>query len=595
MNKLLPCLLTLFSVSLAFNCYAQGPKQALQLDGINDYVDFGEDNRGLTNTLTVEAWIKTSSLGHDHIISKYDRDAEKGFQLLIQNGKACIAGRDGSGNYRTSGYSYTIVADDNWHHLAGVVEDGTWMIYVDGVLEQKSETGYTRTILSSSEKLLIGNYYYRFLGNHFYSGQVDEVKLWKRALTVSEIRQNMCRSIPPDSPDLIGYFKLDSFTDGVIKDQSSKKIDGTLQNTSPSVAAVSSGAPIGDKSVYRYTSDWNAPLELVTDRANFSITKVDPAIQGLHLYTVQSPPASTSGINNSQEVKEYYGMFKVGEKSKKYKVYFKQYGLVCGSSLFRRQDNTYTHWSQVADTVASPIMLYTSSDNYGEFVATSNAPTAVHISGPTILCPGSTANLSVSNTGNGSIKWSNGATHTTTVVAAAGTYWVEVTSPNGCTSRDEITIASAPEPAAHFPAEAFICPGEPVVLDATTNGATYLWSDGQTTPSIKVSAPGVYSVAITTADCSYLKEAIVSSDECPVIPNIITPNGDGKNDAFTVQGVEAGTLELKVFNRWGKSVYQSDQYDNGWTAAGLSAGVYYYQFTSSRTRKVYKGWLEVMK
>ncbi|TPE43248.1 LamG domain-containing protein [Pontibacter mangrovi] len=230
---LLPLSFLFLLLFIDHNSQAQGPGNALQLDGMNDVVGFSTDNRGITNQLTVEAWIKTNSMGHNHIISKYDRDAENGFQLLIQNGKACLAGRDGSGNYRTSGYSNTIVADDNWHHLAGVVQNGTWTLYVDGVLEQQNKTGYTNTVLNSNENLLIGNYYYVFLGNHFYRGQVDEVKLWKRALSAAEIRQNMCKTVPASIPDLVGYFKLDSFGDGIIKDYSNSRIDGVLQNTSP--------------------------------------------------------------------------------------------------------------------------------------------------------------------------------------------------------------------------------------------------------------------------------------------------------------------------------------------------------------------------
>ncbi|WP_266205820.1 gliding motility-associated C-terminal domain-containing protein [Pontibacter kalidii] len=380
-----------------------------------------------------------------------------------------------------------------------------------------------------------------------------------------------------------------------MKDISSLRLDGAIQNQSISASWKTSGAPIGDKSVYRYPKKWDSSLGLVTDKANFSVAGVDPAVQGFHLYTIQSPPTSTSGINSPEQVKEYYGLFKVGAAEQKYKVHFRQAGSVCGGVLFRRQDNTAGTWSQVADTVASPLLLYTSSANYGEFALTPVTASPISISGPGSVCAGSTATLSVTNPDHGQIVWSTGDKTPELTVTKSGTYWAEVTIPDGCTSRDELTVTFEEEPGILLPGEAFVCDREPVQLDATTEGATYSWSNGQETPSIRVSAPGIYTVTITRENCAYVKDIVVSSDECPIIPNIITPNGDGKNDSFVVNGVVGNTLELKIFNRWGKSVYQSDRYDNSWSAAEVPTGVYYYQLTSSRTQKVYKGWLEVIK
>ncbi|NEW84216.1 MAG: T9SS type B sorting domain-containing protein, partial [Mariniphaga sp.] len=56
------------------------------------------------------------------------------------------------------------------------------------------------------------------------------------------------------------------------------------------------------------------------------------------------------------------------------------------------------------------------------------------------------------------------------------------------------------------------------------------------------------------------------------IPEGFSPNGDGVNDYFILQGAERYTIDLKVFNRWGNLVYSSKQYLNDW--GGLSnAGV----------------------
>jgi len=61
------------------------------------------------------------------------------------------------------------------------------------------------------------------------------------------------------------------------------------------------------------------------------------------------------------------------------------------------------------------------------------------------------------------------------------------------------------------------------------------------------------------------------------VPNVITPNGDGFNDAFVPQ-LEGDfvSLEMEIYNRWGKLVYtQTDTKELSWDAKGLADGVYY--------------------
>ena len=161
--------------------------------------------------------------------------------------------------------------------------------------------------------------------------------------------------------------------------------------------------------------------------------------------------------------------------------------------------------------------------------------------------------------------------------------------------KDAITVTVNPQPDIPLKDEIMACYGEEVLLDASTVDASYIWSNGQTTASIKVAAPAEMRVAVTVAGCTYTKSVSVISDECPIIPNIITPNGDGKNDAFVALGIEESTMQLHIFDRLGKSVYQTEQYDNSWSATDMPAGTYYYQLTSPRTQKIYKGWVEVVR
>jgi gliding motility-associated-like protein len=61
------------------------------------------------------------------------------------------------------------------------------------------------------------------------------------------------------------------------------------------------------------------------------------------------------------------------------------------------------------------------------------------------------------------------------------------------------------------------------------------------------------------------------------IPNIFTPNDDGKNDVFKLKDLESYPgSQLIVFNRWGNEVYRSDNYLNNWNGSNLAEGTYYY-------------------
>ena len=65
-----------------------------------------------------------------------------------------------------------------------------------------------------------------------------------------------------------------------------------------------------------------------------------------------------------------------------------------------------------------------------------------------------------------------------------------------------------------------------------------------------------------------------------IIPNIFSPNGDGINDYFVIEGIEQfSETYLYVSNRFSVIVYEKSNYRNNWGAENLSDGVYFYVFT----------------
>ncbi|MBN3584777.1 DUF11 domain-containing protein, partial [Algoriphagus aestuarii] len=83
------------------------------------------------------------------------------------------------------------------------------------------------------------------------------------------------------------------------------------------------------------------------------------------------------------------------------------------------------------------------------------------------------------------------------------------------------------------------------------------------------------------------------------IPNVITPNNDGDNDTFEIQGLgKFVSNEITIFNRYGDHVLEQENYKNDWNAPGQVAGTYFYVMTavdsSGRTHE-FKGWIQVIK
>jgi gliding motility-associated-like protein len=80
-----------------------------------------------------------------------------------------------------------------------------------------------------------------------------------------------------------------------------------------------------------------------------------------------------------------------------------------------------------------------------------------------------------------------------------------------------------------------------------------------------------------------------------VVPTIITPNGDGKNDAFRFQNAPKATWAIRIYNRWGQQVYANPHYAQDWTGGDSPAGQYYYLLERSDGLAPLKGWLEIAR
>ncbi len=121
-----------------------------------------------------------------------------------------------------------------------------------------------------------------------------------------------------------------------------------------------------------------------------------------------------------------------------------------------------------------------------------------------------------------------------------------------------------------------------------------------------------YITAVNRLNIESAPSNIICKDNCPIVelPNVLTPNGDGKNDTFTPMTCSAfiKTISIEVYNRYGVKVYESSGNSLSWdgkTSNGidLPAGTYFYvsQVVIQRLDKAdevpttIKGWVELIK
>ncbi len=109
------------------------------------------------------------------------------------------------------------------------------------------------------------------------------------------------------------------------------------------------------------------------------------------------------------------------------------------------------------------------------------------------------------------------------------------------------------------------------------------------------------SVTLDETDPDYSNNASTDTKEIIglKIPNVFTPNGDGKNDLFFIQSLESyNENELTIINRWGSTVYEKSNYLNDWNAEGLVDGTYFYVLKFRNTNSDWeelKGYVTIMR
>jgi len=131
-----------------------------------------------------------------------------------------------------------------------------------------------------------------------------------------------------------------------------------------------------------------------------------------------------------------------------------------------------------------------------------------------------------------------------------------------------------------IPGSSAIDRGSVRIVSPPMNGTVVLNADGSVTYTPNEGFIGEDSFSYEITDENGLTDiatVTVTVDARELfIPNVITPNGDGKNDKLVIVGREAyDRIEITIINRWGNEVYRNDDYKDEWDGQGLNEGTYF--------------------
>ncbi len=201
------------------------PGNALRFDGADDYVEVAENVIPITGDFTVELWAKKNPLAPNGL--RYDMISqvwEGGFGDNFWIGLDLDDQIRISTDWQSTGIFYP--DDGLWHHIAVVKSSTDLELYIDGVFQAAlgSTINYTQT---AAPEFRIGRHWQGFVD--FWSGEIDEVRIWSEARTQPQIAGNMFQTMVGNELNLDAYYRFDQDegTDLTIPDRSRNNFDGT--------------------------------------------------------------------------------------------------------------------------------------------------------------------------------------------------------------------------------------------------------------------------------------------------------------------------------------------------------------------------------
>lgn len=227
--------------------------RAISFDGVDDYIDMGNIYDDLQLPFSVSAWVWIDSSVPDNVflpvfMSQDGSDIYNGFIFATSTtshiGMTCGDGLGGNSSvYRRSKSSYFNNVKGHWVNVTAVVRGATDMsLYLNGVEMPGEYVGSSNSPMDSNAPLknakigiAHGNegLIYKFVG------KIDEVKVWNRDLSETEVQVSIFNKSTSTEEGLIGYWDFDEPEGTTVYDKSVNHFNGEIQNNATRVVSTS--------------------------------------------------------------------------------------------------------------------------------------------------------------------------------------------------------------------------------------------------------------------------------------------------------------------------------------------------------------------
>ncbi len=241
---------------------------AVTFDGSTNYISIGSQNFGLTNSLTVMAWVKweinpTTGNSWANIFTINSTTTKDYGQFWLQhnqtNTKFEFALQTTNGRKYIQSNTQPLAGE--WYHVAGVYNGSTISLYINGGLEAQANHSGNIKSYETAFQTMIGQWAYSSEVYRRFAGSLDDVTIYNKALTNAEIIERMDDADIINNPDpgLVGAWKFDEEDGETIIDYSGYDYDGIIIND---VTRIIGDAP------NNADGSGNLPIEVVGISAN---------------------------------------------------------------------------------------------------------------------------------------------------------------------------------------------------------------------------------------------------------------------------------------------------------------------------------------
>ena len=217
--------------STAVGAGAAGVGNALQFDGLDDWIDLNPAPIGTPASLTVEHWVRLDELGKIHfLVSDALNDFNDGFTLWVAASNVVVFTLAANSALKANAISGTTLELDRWYHVAGAynADDGMLKVFINGV--EEGSVSYTGGIMYADGRDLrfATQIKTRSRAARLLKGAMDEVRIWDFAKDASQIAADMNHEIDASASGLIGYWQMNEGTGTTTADLSGNGNEGEL-------------------------------------------------------------------------------------------------------------------------------------------------------------------------------------------------------------------------------------------------------------------------------------------------------------------------------------------------------------------------------